>query len=67
MDSIFSTMEKDEFLIIACTSFDKGADKAYKNISIKKIPQMLLASCEFGKTDYALNIVQPPLYDTEEE
>ncbi len=67
VDSIFSTMEKDEFLIIACTSFDKGADKAYKNISIKKIPQMLLASCEFGKTDYALNIVQPPLYDAEEE
>ncbi len=63
LDSIKSTMEEDEYLIIACRSFDAGLDKAYKAITIKKIPQMLLSRCEFGKTDYNLNIVHPPVYD----
>ncbi len=63
LDSIKSTMEDDEYLIIACRSFDAGLDKAYKAITIKKIPQMLLSRCEFGKTDYNLNIVHPPVYE----
>lgn len=66
LDSIRDTMEDGEYLIIACRSFDAGLDKAYSNITIKKIPQMLLDRCEFGKTDYALNIVHPPVYDDEE-
>lgn len=67
LDSIKSTMEDGEYLIIACRSFDSGLDKAYENISIKKIPQMLLDRCEFGMTDYNLNIVHPPVYDEDEE
>ena len=56
-------MGEDEYLVIACRSFDSGLDKAYGNITVKKIPQMLLERCEFGKTDYNLNIVHPPVYD----
>ena len=67
LDSIKDTMEDGEYLIIACRSFDRGLDKAYDNIAVKKIPQMLLERCEFGKTDYNLNIVHPPVYDDEEE
>ena len=63
LDSIKDTMEEDEYLIIACRSFDSGLDKAYDNITVKKIPQMLLERCEFGKADYNLNIVHPPVYD----
>lgn len=63
LDSIKNTMEDGEYLIIACRSFASGLDKAYSNITIKKIPQMLLSRCEFGKTDYNLNIVHPPVYD----
>lgn len=66
LDSIRDTMEEGEYLIIACRSFDRGLEKAYENITIKKIPQMLLDRCEFGKTDYNLNIVRPPVYDDEE-
>ena len=65
LDSIKNTMEDGEHLIIACRSFASGLDKAYSNITIKKIPQMLLSRCEFGKTDYNLNIVHPPVYDDE--
>ena len=67
LDSIRDTMEEGEYLIIACRSYDAGLEKAYGNITIKKIPQMLLDRCEFGKTDYNLNIVHPPVYDYEEE
>ena len=67
IDSIKSTMEEGEYLIIACKSFEGGLDKLYPNITIKKIPQMLLARCEFGKDNYNLNIVNPPIYEDEEE
>ena len=65
LDSIKDTMGDGEYLIIACRSFDYGLDKAYDNITIKKIPQILLNRCEFGKSDYNLNIVHPPVYDDE--
>jgi len=67
LDSIKDTMEDGEYLIIACRSFDYGLEKAYDNITIKKIPQMLLKRCEFGKSDYNLNIVHPPVYDEGDE
>lgn len=67
LDSIKSTMEDGEYLIIACKSFENGLDKLYPNITIKKIPQMLLSRCEFDKENYNLNIVNPPVYDDEEE
>lgn len=66
LDSIKNTMEDDEYLIIACRSFDGGLDKAYEHITVRKIPQMLLSRCEFGRDNYNLNIVHPPVYEEEE-
>lgn len=60
-------MLEDEFLLIACKSFDKSAANVSDKIKIKKIPQMLLGKCEFGKDDYSLNIINPPFYEYEEE
>ena len=65
--SIHASMNEGEYLSIACRSYDKGLDKAYPNIDIRKIPQMLLERCEFGKSDYNLNIVHPPAYEDEDE
>ena len=67
LDAIKNTMQDGEFLVIACKSFDQGIEKAYKEISIKKIPQMLLDRCKFGVADYNLNIINPPVYEDEEE
>ena len=67
MDSIIGGMEDDEYLVIACCSFDKGMDKLNPHITVKKIPQMLLERCGFDKSDYNLNIIHPPVYDNEEE
>ena len=66
LDAIKNTMQDGEFLIIACKSFDQGIEKAYKEITIKKIPQMLLDRCKFGVADYNLNIINPPVYEDEE-
>ena len=63
ISKINETMNENEFLVIACTSFDEGIDKEFKNIRIKKIPEMLLSKCEFGKDNYDLNIINPPEYD----
>ena len=67
LNSIVSTMKNNEYLVIACCSYDKGIAKNCKNITIKKIPQMLLKKCEFDKDNYNLNIVNPPVYMEEEE
>lgn len=67
LNSIEETLNDSEYLIIACKSFDTNADKLFKNITIKKIPQMLLNKCEFGKDNYDLNIVNPPTYEDEQD
>ncbi len=66
LDAIKSSMEAGEYLVIACRSYDGGLEKAYTNIAVKKIPQMLLDRCEFGRDDYSLNIIHPPVYEDEE-
>lgn len=66
LNAIKSSMDEGEYLVIACRSYDKGLDNMYANIAVKKIPQMLLNRCEFGKNDYSLNIVRPPVYEDEE-
>ena len=56
-----------EYLLIVCKSFDSNCIQGEKNIVIKKIPQSLLNNCEFNKDNYNLNIVNPPLYEEEED
>lgn len=65
--AIRETMAEGESLLICCTSFQKECKQAFSNISIKKIPQMLLGRCEFAHDDYSLNIIDLPYVDDEEE
>jgi adenine-specific DNA-methyltransferase len=65
LDGIHEEMQPDESLLIACKAYQKECAHCYPNISIKKIPNMLLGRCEFGREDYSLNIVQVP-YDRAE-
>jgi len=66
LDSIHDDMQPEESLLIACKAHQKECLNRYGNISIRKIPNMLLGRCEFGRDDYSLNIVQVP-YDRPEE
>lgn len=60
MDRIHEEMQPGESLLICCKSHFRGADGRYDNITVKKIPGMLLGKCEFDRDDYSLNIVDMP-------
>ncbi|MFI3323068.1 MAG: site-specific DNA-methyltransferase [Rikenellaceae bacterium] len=65
--AIAETMADGESLLVCCTSFQKECRHAFKNITIKKIPQMLLGRCAYDKDSYALNIIDLPQIDKEED
>jgi len=67
LDQIHGDMKHSESLLICCKSFSKACDGKYANITVKKIPNMLLGRCEFGKNDYSLNIVSMPVDEEEED
>lgn len=67
LDRIHEEMQPDESLLICCKSHFTGADNKYSNITVKKIPSMLLGKCEFGRDDYSLNIVDMPRDPNEPE
>lgn len=66
LDSIHAQMTENESLLICAKSFAPGSESHYSNITIKKIPQMILGKCEFGKDNYDLNIVKATVEDAEE-
>ncbi|MDD2611342.1 MAG: site-specific DNA-methyltransferase [Bacteroidales bacterium] len=66
LDAIHDSMAEGESLLICCTAFQNPCSNRYSNITIKKIPQMLLGRCEFGKDDYSLNIINLPQMEEEE-
>ncbi|SNV31953.1 Modification methylase MboII [Chryseobacterium taklimakanense] len=67
LESIHDDMLPGESLLICCKAFQKECKNRFPNISVKKIPQMLLNRCEFGKDDYSFNIVNLPTEETAEE
>lgn len=60
LDRIHEEMQSGESLLICCKSHFRGADGRYDNITVKKIPGILLGKCEFDRNDYSLNIVDMP-------
>lgn len=69
LDNIREEMRPDESLLVCCKSFQDACQDRYENITIKKIPNMLLGRCEFGRDDYSLNIsnIVAPDAETEDE
>jgi adenine-specific DNA-methyltransferase len=63
LDKLAEELKQGESLLICCKSFAKGCANRHQNVTIKKIPQMLLGRCEFGKDDYSFNIVNLPHND----
>ena len=58
LNQIHNKLEEGESLLICATHFEEGVGSAYANITVKKIPQMLLNRCEFGRAEYNLNIIE---------
>jgi adenine-specific DNA-methyltransferase len=64
LDKLTEELKPGESLLVCCKSFAKGCANRHTNITIKKIPQMLLGRCEFGKDDYSFNIVNLPMSES---
>lgn len=58
LDAIHGEMKEGESLLICAKAFDSSCGNRFSNITIKKIPQMILGKCEFGKQNYDLNIIR---------
>ena len=46
-------------LLVCCSAF-RGDANRYPNITVKKIPKMVLSRCEWGHDDYSLNVENLP-------
>lgn len=63
---ISDQMKEEETLLICCKAFNVNQDE-FPNITFKKIPQMVLNKCEFGRDDYSLNVSRLPVDKKENE
>ncbi|WP_300227814.1 site-specific DNA-methyltransferase [uncultured Bacteroides sp.] len=67
IDRIHEAMSEEESLLICCTAYQKEAKSRHGNITVKKIPKMLLGRCAFDKDNYNFNIVAAPAIDDIED
>lgn len=49
---------EDRTLLICCKAFRANVGD-FKNLTVTKIPQAILANCEWGRDDYSLQIASP--------
>lgn len=63
LDDLARDLSEYERLLICTPAFDIGLGRRYENIDVRKIPQSVLAKCEYGVDNYDLNIVNPPELD----
>ena len=56
----------DRSLLVCCTAF-RGKSDQFQNLTLKKIPKMVLSRCEWGHDDYSLNVANLPMAVLETE
>ncbi|VAW51272.1 Type III restriction-modification system methylation subunit, partial [hydrothermal vent metagenome] len=56
----------DKTLLVCCSSFRCKADR-FPNLTIKKIPKMVLSRCEWAHDDYSLNVENLPQMEKDPE
>jgi adenine-specific DNA-methyltransferase len=67
LSQIADELQDGEYLTIVAKSFEDSVNRLYKNIKVKKIPNMLLNRCEYDKDNYNLNIISVPETEGEDE
>jgi len=56
----------DRSLLVCCAAFRGKADQ-FPNLTLKKIPKMVLSRCEWAHDDYSLNVANLPMAQPEPE
>jgi len=57
---------EERSLLVCCSAFRCKADK-FANLTLKKIPKMVLSRCEWSHDDYSLNVENLPMQEIEQE
>lgn len=65
LQALSDEVGSDQSLLVCCAAFHnvtaaKAAER-WANLTLKKIPKMVLARCEWGHDDYSLNVANLPL------
>ena len=64
LQALSDEVGEDRSLLVCCSAFRCKADR-FANLTIKKIPKMVLSCCEWGHDDYSLNIENLPQLEIE--
>lgn len=59
MQAISEEVGPDRTLLVCCAAF-RGSTDRFANLTVKKIPKMVLQKCEWGHDDYSLNVENLP-------
>lgn len=60
LQALSDEVGEDKSLLVCCSAF-KGDTSRYRNLTLKKIPKMVLTKCEWGHDDYSLNVENLPM------
>ncbi len=60
LQALSDDVGEDKSLLVCCSAF-KGDANRFRNLTLKKIPKMVLTKCEWGHDDYSLNVENLPM------
>jgi len=64
LEELSAEVGGDRSLLVCCAAFRGKAD-AFANLTLKKIPKMVLSRCEWAHDDYSLNVANLPMAQPE--
>ncbi|KIN15792.1 site-specific DNA-methyltransferase [Halomonas sp. KHS3] len=60
LQALSEEVGEDRTLLVCCSAFRCNTDR-FPNLTLKKIPKMVLSRCEWGHDDYSLNVENLPM------
>ncbi len=71
LQALSDEVGSEQSLLVCCSAFrgvtTAQASQRWPNLTLKKIPKMVLARCEWGHDDYSLNVANLPMAQPEPE
>ena len=67
VQQIATHLKRSETLLICPKKFESGCEKVDERITIKKIPQLILKACHYGKREYLLPIKERAIEEIDED
>lgn len=70
LQTLSEEVGSDQSLLVCCAAFHgltaAKASERWPNLTLKKIPKMVLSRCEWGHDDYSLNVANLPIAEKAE-